>query len=291
MGEWGRAGPARQTGGCAPLVLEGAGAGAMASAGGRSRAREARILHFGGGRAESWLTAPGWSTHPHPAALPRAPSSFSRGEAGRRLFKWTPRCASHWFELVPSFPQRLPTKWRTPPPLPPPPPPPPAAPPGAISAADMAPSPAAGGGSKASSAQEALPGGAGCGAAGQAPSLGDVNSPFSLWDRFHYPCSVHHGNGPRFKALVKEGKEWSGTPRRTTASPYGSAAGDGAGEASPHPTAGAVAPAGTERTARTASAPCPRPAGSSRLGGTENFCKLPLSKSGAGSISATLRHR
>lgn len=44
----------------------------------------------------------------------------------------------------------------------------------------MAPSPAAGGGSKASLAEEALLGGAGCGNAGQAPSLGDVNSLFPL---------------------------------------------------------------------------------------------------------------
>lgn len=137
---------------------------------GRSRAREARILHFGEGRAESWLPAPGRSVRPHPAALPGAPGSFSRGEAGRRPFKWTPRCASRWFELVPSSPQRLPTKWRTPPPLPPPAPPPLPSPPGAMSAADMAPSPAAGGGSKPSLAEEALLGGAGCGDAGQAPS-------------------------------------------------------------------------------------------------------------------------
>lgn len=59
-------------------------------------------------------------------------------------------------------------------------PPPPPPPPGAMSAAAMAPSPAAGGGSKASSAEEALLGGAGCGDAGQAPSPGDVNSPFPL---------------------------------------------------------------------------------------------------------------
>lgn len=89
---------------------------------------------------------------------------------------------------------------------------------------------------------------------------------------------------------MREGKERSGTLRISTARPYGSAAGDGAGEDSPRSTAGAVAPAGTERTAGTASAPCPRPAGHSRLGGTENFCKLPLPKSGAGSDSATLGH-
>lgn len=69
---------------------------------------------------------------------------FPPGAVQGRL-KWTPRCASPWFELVPSSPQRLPTKWRTPPLLPPPPPPPPrpaaAAPPGAMSAADTAPSP------------------------------------------------------------------------------------------------------------------------------------------------------
>lgn len=167
--------------------------------GGRSRAREARILHFGEGRAESWLPAPGRSTRPHPAALPGASGSFARGEAKRRLFEWTPRCASRWFELVPSSPQQLPTKWRTPPTT--------ATTnttttttsSGAVSEADMAPSPAAGGGSKAASAEEALLGGAGCGDTGQAPSLGNVNSPFSLWERFHYPRSVHHGNGPRFK--------------------------------------------------------------------------------------------
>lgn len=236
------------------------------------------------------LPAPGRSVRPHPAALPGAPGSFSRGEAGRRPFKWTPRCASCWFELVPSSPQRLPTKWRTPPPLPPPAPPPLPSPPGAMSAADMAPSPAAGGGSKASLAEEALLGGAGCGDAGQAPSRGDVSSPFSLWVCFHYPCSVHHGNGPRFKTVVRGRKEQSGSLPISTASPYGSAAGDGAGEASPRPTVGAVAPAGTERTAGTASAPCPRPAGRSRLGGTENFCKLPLSKSGAGTDNVTLGH-
>lgn len=43
------------------------------------------------------------------------------------------------------------------------------------------------------------------GAAGRAPSLRDVNAPLSLWERFHYPCSVHHGNGPRFKAVGRGG--------------------------------------------------------------------------------------
>lgn len=238
-------------------------------------------------RAGGELAPGAWPEHSSP---PRgAPGFFSRGEAGRRLFKWAPRCASCWFQLVPSSPQRLPTKWRTPPPLPPPPAPPPPPPPGAMSAADMAPPPAAGGGSKASSAEEALLGGAGCGDAGQAPSLGDVNSLFPL-ERSHYPCSVHHGNGPRFKTLVRGGKARSGTPRRSTANPYGLAAGGAAGEASPRPTVEAAAPAGTERTAGTASAPCPRPAGRSRLGSTENFCNSPLSKSGAGSASATLGH-
>lgn len=70
--------------------------------GGKSRAREVRILHFGGGRAES--LAPGawpppgallptpWRCRGHPPPLPRG--------AGQRRLKWTPLCASRWFELV-----------------------------------------------------------------------------------------------------------------------------------------------------------------------------------------------
>lgn len=60
---------------------------AMASAGGRSRAREVRILHFGGGRAESlapgaWPPSPPAALLPTPRQLPGAPCSSSRGEPG-----------------------------------------------------------------------------------------------------------------------------------------------------------------------------------------------------------------
>lgn len=220
----------------------------MTSAGGRSRAREVRILHFGGGRAES--LAPGaWPPSPPAALLPtprHCPGGtrllFPRG-AGQRRLKWKPRCASRWFELVPSSPQQLSTKWRTPPRLPPP-PPPPAAPPGAMSAADMAPSPAAGGGRRASrgeGGEEAPLGGAGC-RGGALPGIRALPR-CPLGERCHYPRSVPHGNGPRFKALLGE-KEQGGTSRRGPTIPYRLAARGEEGEVSPLPTAGAVAPTG-----------------------------------------------
>lgn len=153
----------------------------------------------------------------------------------------------------------------------------------------MAPSPAAGGGSNASLAEEALLGGAGCGAASQAPSLGDVNSVFPLGTlplsmlcpSWEWPHVLSPGEG-------REGARWD--PSEKHFQPLCSAACDGAGEASPRPTVGAAVPVGTERTAGTDSAPYPRPAGRSRLGGTENFWNLRLSKSGAWSTSATLGH-
>lgn len=180
--------------------------------GGKDRAREVRILHFGGGRAKSlapgaWPPSPRGALLPtprhgrgHPALLPAG----SRAEAPQmdaplrltvvRIGPKLPAAASDKMEDATTVP-----------------PPPPAAPPGAMSATDMAPSPAAGGGRRASSGEggkEALLGGAGCGGMGEAPSLGYVRSlPFPSWERFHYPRSVPHGNGPRFKALLGEGAE------------------------------------------------------------------------------------
>lgn len=63
-----------------------------------------------------------------------------------------------------------------------------------------------------------------------------MSSPFSLWECSHYPCSVHHGNGPRFKTLVRGRKEQSGSLRISTSQPLwlGGGGRSGRGEPAPH---------------------------------------------------------
>lgn len=70
---------------------------AMASAGGRRRASEVRILHFGGGRAES--LAPGaWppsALFPTPRHCRGHPPLFPAG-AAQRCLKWAPHIGFNW---------------------------------------------------------------------------------------------------------------------------------------------------------------------------------------------------
>lgn len=77
---------------------------------------------------------------------------------------------------------------------------------------------------------------------------------------------------------MRGGKERSGTPRRSTASPYGSATERERRARAPR------------RERRDGQRSLPAARGAQRLGRTGNLCNLPLSKGGVRSASATLGH-